>query len=115
MTRRPLRVLSLFDSTGTWASFAPAGAEVYAVDMQPRPLEWSRARGVVHVAGRLPDVAADLPRPDVLIMAPPCQALARQRHLAGRQGGRTGPCAPSMSTDEGLALVRWCAGASSTR
>ena len=101
-------VLSLFDSTGTWAAFAPPGAEVYAVDMAPKPLEWSRSRGVVHIAGRLPDVAAELPRPDVLLMAPPCQALSRQRHLAGRQQGRTGPNAPSMSTDEGLALVRWC-------
>jgi len=102
-------VVSLFDATGTWASFAPDGATVYAVDLTPKPLEWSRARGVQHIAADVRAVPSlGLPRPDVLLMAPPCQALARQRHLAGRQGGRTGPCALSMTTDEGLALVRLC-------
>ena len=101
-------VVSLFDSTGTWAAFAPPGATVYAVDLEPKPLEWSRARGVVHVQGDVREVAPTLPRPDVLIMAPPCQALSRQRHLAGRQQGRTGPNAPSMDTATGLELVALC-------
>lgn len=111
-------VWSLFDSTGTWAAFAPSGATVYAVDLNPKPLEWSRARGVVHVGADVALVGwavglawillAARPRVDVLLCAPPCQALARQRHLAGRQGGRTGPCAPSMSTEDGLALVELC-------
>lgn len=121
-------VISLFDSTGTWASFAPAGAEVIAVDMTPKPLTWSRTRGVQHIQARIvPDPASDaeelriepgdltlaraltdLPRPDVLIMAPPCQALARQRHIVGRQEGRTGPRPATMTTELGLALVRWC-------
>ena len=102
-------VWSLFDSTGTWAAFAPPDAEVYAVDLTPKPLMWSVARGVHHVQADVRAVRMlGLPRPDVLLMAPPCQALARQRHLAGRQGGRTGPCPPSMTTEEGLALVRVC-------
>lgn len=124
---RPLRVLSLFDSTGTWASFAPPGAEVYAVDMQPRPLEWSRARGVVHVQARIKpdpldgeeirfepgdltvrDAVKRWPRPDVVLMAPPCQALSNLRHVRTVNGGKATPGRESMTTDEGLALVRWC-------
>lgn len=113
-----LIVVSLFDSTGTWAAFAPPGATVYAVDLEPKPLEWSRARGVQHLQGDVRVVAWSVglvfllagraPRADVLLMAPPCQALARQRHLAGRQGGRTGPCTPSMTTEQGLELVHLC-------
>lgn len=111
-------VVSLFDSTGTWAAFAPPDAEVYALDLTPKPLEWARdrqARGE-HFDSLACDVRAI---PDwlmarmiarqhelLLLMAPPCQALSRQRHLAGRQGGRTGPNAPSMTTEDALDLVR---------
>ena len=104
-----LTVVSLFDSTGTWAAFAPPEATVYAVDLEPKPLEWSRARGVIHVQADVLDLLRlDIPRPDVLLMAPPCQALSRQRHLAGRQQGRTGPNPPSMTTQHGLALLHFC-------
>ena len=103
-------VLSLFDSTGTWSAFAPPEATVYAVDLDPKPLEWSRARGVQHITGDVRDLLSlDLPRPDVLLMAPPCQALSNLRHVRTVNGGKAVGGVPSMSTEEGLALVRLCA------
>lgn len=115
-------VLSLFDSTGTWAAHAPLTADVYAVDLDPRPLDAARDRQLrgAHFDPVRADVRAlpdwllarwaiAKPQDRVLLMAPPCQALSRQRHLAGRQGGRTGPNRRSMTTEEGLELVRFCA------
>jgi hypothetical protein len=114
-------VLSLFDSTGTWAALAPDDAEVYAVDLAPKPLDPARERQIR--GAHFDPIAADVrslpdwllarwmaakPEDRILLMAPPCQALSRQRHLAGRQGGRTGPNEPSMTTADGLDLVRWC-------
>lgn len=81
MTSKSLVCISLFDSTGTWAAFAPPGATVYAVDLEPKPLEWSNARGVRHIQGDVRVVAWSVglvfllagraPRADVLLMAPP--------------------------------------------
>lgn len=103
-------VWSLFDSTGTWASGAPDGAEVYALDTDPKPLEWSLARGVRHIKSDARDIARlDLPRPDVLLCAPPCQALSNMRHVRTVNGGKATQGRESMSTEEGLALVHLCA------
>lgn len=102
-------VWSLFDSTGTWAAFAPSGATVYAVDLEPKPLEWSLARGVQHVQANVCDLLKlDLPRPDVLLCAPPCQALSNMRHVRLVNALKPKQAEPSMTTEEGLALVRLC-------
>lgn len=107
-----MRVLSLFDSTGTWAAFAPPEADVVAVDLTPAPLEWAKARGVRHVAAdvlALPDdLLAWAEGCDVLLMAPPCQALSNMRHVRTVNGSKPTPGTPSMSTEQGLALVREC-------
>lgn len=102
-------VWSLFDSTGTWAAFAPPGATVYAIDLEPKPLEWAQARGVQHVQANVCDLLKlDLPRPDVLLCAPPCQALSNMRHVRTVNGGKPTEGVISMTTEEGLALVRLC-------
>lgn len=101
-------VISLFDSTGTWAAFAPPGAEVYAVDLEPKPLEWSLERGVRHIQGDVRDVTLDLPRPDVLLCAPPCQALSNMRHIRLVNALKPKQAEPSMTTEEGVELVKLC-------
>lgn len=82
-----MRCLSLYDRTGTWPAFAPPGWEVYALDLAPKPLEWSKARGVQHIAADIFDWTPPWDRVDVILSAPVCAA-----------NGRLGAQARSMGT-----------------
>lgn len=98
---RPLRVLSLFDRTGNWASGAPEGSEIYTVDLLgEHGLREVRGRKMWHTPGDVRgfDLVGD--RVDVILAAPPCQGLGKQGKQAQSEGRST------MSEDDGLQLAQ---------
>lgn len=98
---RPLRILSLFDRSGHWASGAPEGSEIYTVDLVGEyGLREVRGRKMWHIATdiRHADLVGD--RVDVILAAPPCQGLGKQGKQAQSEGRAT------MTEDDGLQLAQ---------
>lgn len=97
---RPLRVVSLFDASGNWASGAPEGSEIYTVDLSGQPgLRVVRGRKMFHMPCDVAHAGYPFERADVVLAAPPCEALGGL-HAQQVQRGRA-----SMTREQGLALV----------
>ena len=101
-----MRVLSLFDATGHWASGAPVGADIVTVDLAgihgPRLVNGRPMHHIVHDVRSFEPPASWAGRCDVLLGAPPCEALGTLGHHARARG------VAKMTVEQGLALVQTC-------
>jgi hypothetical protein len=85
---RPLRVLSLFDRTGNWASGAPEGSEIYTVDLLgEHGLREVRGRKMWHTPCDVRGFDLVGYRVDVILAAPPLSGAGE----AGSTGSERGP------------------------
>lgn len=103
-----LRVLSLFDATGHWASGAPVAPDTEIITVDLAGETGYRHVGASRILHFKRDVRSFEPptwwggRCDVLLAAPPCEALGTLGHHARARGVAT------MTVEEGLSLVRVC-------